>query len=150
MRRILRRAAEAGARTCTVEPTPQRLAAVVELARMTAAKQGNPEYLRAESFVQFVVALGELAVVTEVRVDEELVAAGVCLRDAERVYIWVHGARYETIGSYSPSYLLWAHELGMAIERGARVAECGRGSETFKRRYGMRPMPLYACVVRRS
>ncbi|WP_225447524.1 GNAT family N-acetyltransferase [Streptacidiphilus sp. PB12-B1b] len=147
LRQYARRAEEAGV-TLTIEaPTPARLASVCALTRLTAAKYGSADMYPEPAFTDFVMGLGEHARVARVDQGDRPLAAAVLLLDEQRLHMWVGGAAEATVDRFSPNYLLWAMEIRAAIELGKSWVEGGRSNRTMKERYGMRQLPLYACVT---
>lgn len=148
--RHLRRAGDAGARVSIVRPDPENLAGVCELCRHTASKFGNADFYKPETFVPFVLGLGEHAVVVRVDGPAGLLAGAVSLVDAARFHMWVAGFRYATIDGFSPHYLVWAAEIEEAIVRRLPLVEAGRRNDEFKRRHGATRVPLAICVAQRK
>ncbi|MDI5967843.1 GNAT family N-acetyltransferase [Streptomyces sp. SL13] len=147
IRRYLRRAADAGATTVVEPPTPDVLKTVCQLTRLTAAKHGSDDMYPEGPFVDFVMGLGDRALVVRVDQGPETLAGAVVLLDDERLHMWVGGTPYATVDSYSPNYLLWATEIRTAIDLGKVLVEGGRANQPMKRRHGMNPLPLWACVT---
>jgi predicted N-acyltransferase len=148
--RHLRRAEEAGARITVVSPDRDNLVEVCELCRHTASKFGNAYFYQPETFVPFVLGLGEQAVVVRVDGPSGLLAGAVSLVDDARFHMWVAGFRHATIDGFSPHYVLWAAEIEEAIVRGLPLVEAGRRNDDFKRRHGATRVPLAVCVSQRK
>jgi CelD/BcsL family acetyltransferase involved in cellulose biosynthesis len=147
LRQYARRADDAGVTLSIEPPSPGRLATVCALTRLTAAKYGSADMYPEPAFTDFVMALGEHARVATVEQGEQTLAAAVLLLDEQRLHMWVGGAALATIHRFSPNYLLWAMEIRAAIELGKECVEGGRSNQPMKERYGMRRLPLYACVT---
>jgi len=139
-----RRAEAAGAQVCILEPAVADLDAHADLVRLIGARHGSADPLPRGGFQDFLLRLGDAARVVEVRLGGELVGSGACLLDARRLHFWTCGLDYESAPSFSPFYVLFYETLRYAIELGMRRFECGRRNGGFKRRYGMRPIPLLA------
>jgi predicted N-acyltransferase len=146
--RHLRRADDAGATASIVRPDPDSLVEVCELCRHTAAKFGNADFYSPQTFVPFVLGLGEHALVVRVDGPAGLLAAAVALVDDARFHMWVAGFRYATVDGFSPHYVLWATEIREAIARRLRVVEAGRRNDEFKQRHGATRLPLSICLSR--
>jgi predicted N-acyltransferase len=147
--RHLRRADDAGARVSIVRPDPDILVEVCELCRHTASKFGNADFYQPETFVPFVLGLGDHAVVVRVDSPAGLLAGTVSLVDEARFHMWVAGFRYATIDGFSPHYIVWAAQIREAIERRLPLVEAGRRNDDFKRRHGATRVPLAVCVAQR-
>ncbi|MFC5906275.1 GNAT family N-acetyltransferase [Streptacidiphilus monticola] len=147
VRQYLRRAADAGVTTSVTPPTPATLRTVCALSRRTAAKYGSAGMYPEEAFVDFVMRLREHALVVRVDLGPQTLAAAVVLLDAQRLHMWVGGTSHATVHSFSPNYLLWATEIGTAIELGKAWVEGGRANRPMKERHGMRALPLFACLT---
>lgn len=147
IRRYERRAADAGVTTAVEPPAPDMLKTVCQLTRVTAAKHGSDEMYPEGPFVDFVMGLGDRALVVRVDKGPETLAGAIVLLDDERLHMWVGGTPHATLDSFSPNYLLWAAEIRAGIDLGKVLIEGGRANWPMKRRYGMRRLPLYACVL---
>lgn len=147
--RHLRRAQDAGTEVRAVAPCRELLAEVCSLCRLTAAKFGNEDFYAEDRFVDFVLGLGDRALVFRVDGPDELLAGAVALVDARRLHMWAVGLREMTVDGFSPHYVMWAAEIAEAFARGLSVVEGGRRNDQFKLRHGMRPLRLYACVTDR-
>lgn len=145
--RHLRRAQDANAQVSVVAPDRGLLAEVCTLCRLTAAKFGNEDFYAEERFADFVLGLGERALMFRVDGPHGLLAASVALVDARRLHMWALGLREMTVDGFSPHYVLWAAEIAEAFARGLAMVEGGRRNDPFKLRHGMRPLRLYACVT---
>ena len=148
--RHLRRADDAGARVSIVPPDPDNLVQVCELCRHTASKFGNADFYKPQTFVPFVLGLGEHALVVRVDGPAGLLAGAVSLVDEARFHMWVAGFRYATIAGFSPHYMVWAAQIREAIARRLPVVEAGRRNDEFKQRHGATRVPLAICVARRK
>ncbi|RSM51509.1 hypothetical protein DMB66_41870 [Actinoplanes sp. ATCC 53533] len=144
--RNLRRCADAGAVVSVAAPDRAGLDEVCEVCRLTAAKFGNEEFYSPNRFPDFVLGLGRQALVVRIDGPRELLGAAVLLVDDDRLHMWVAGFRYATVDGFSPHYVLWSTSIRIALERGLALVEGGRRNGDFKMRYGMRPVPLFACV----
>lgn len=148
--RHLRRAQDAGTTVAVVRPDADNLVEVCELCRLTASKFGNADFYKPETFVPFVLGLGEHAVVVRVDGPSGMLAGAVSLVDESRFHMWVAGFRHATIDGFSPHYLLWATEVREAIERRLPLVEAGRRNDDFKYRHGATRVPLAVCVAQRT
>lgn len=147
--RHLRRAQDAGAQVRVATPDRELLTEVGALCRLTAAKFGNEDFYAQEQFADFVLELGERALVFREDGPGGLLAAAVAIVDAQRLHMWAVGLRTMTVDGFSPHYVMWAAEIAEAFARGLPVVEGGRRNDPFKRRHGMLPLHLYACVTDR-
>ena len=98
-------------------------------------------------FVDFVMGLGERALVVRIDKGSDMLAGAVVLLDDQRLHMWVGGTPHATVNSFSPNYLLWATEIRTAIELDKVLIEGGRANQPMKLRHGMTPLPLHACVI---
>jgi hypothetical protein len=142
-----RRAADHAMFTTVGPATDADLAEIAALCEATSARFGGHFYPKAV-FARFVTALGPLAHVIQVRQRGRLVAVGVCLADATRFHAWTCGVNYSVTGNASPYAVLFAESIALASRLGRQFFEGGRGNETFKRRHGLTPIPVYAYVRR--
>jgi hypothetical protein len=124
------------------------LAEIAALCEATSARFGTGRFYPPVTFARFVTALGPLAHVVHVRQHGRLVAVGVCLADATRFHTWTCGVDYAVTGNASPYAVLFAESVALALRLGRPIFEGGRGNQTFKRRHGLSPLPLYAYVRR--
>lgn len=147
LRRHLRRASDAAVITEVLTVREARLDEVAELSARTAARFGNVQFYRQDTFGTFVRSLGDGARVIEVRQRGRLVAAAVCLLDAQRFHAWTGGVDYEVDGKFSPYRVMHAALVSLALRLRAPILEGGRSNADFKRRHGMNPRPLDAMVV---
>jgi predicted N-acyltransferase len=148
LRRNERRSKEAGV---TVEVLPADHAALDEISLLcakTATRFDTSGFYPGSTLTKFVLALGGLAHVIEVRQHGRLVAAGICLADATRFHTWTCGVDYAVDGRYSPYGVLFAESVKLAIRLGKTTLEGGRGNADFKRRYGLSPRHLDAVLIR--
>ncbi len=147
IRRYLRRAADAGVTTVVERPDPDTLKTVCDFTRLTAAKHGSGDMYPEGPFVDFVMGLGERARVVRVDQGSDMLAGAVVLLDDQRLHMWVGGTPHATVDSFSPNYLLWGAEIRAAIDLGKVLVEGGRANQPMKRRHGMSPLALHACVL---
>ncbi len=145
--RHLRRARDAGVTTSVSLPRSEDLPEVGGLCRLTAGKFGNTDFYPQDQFGGFVMGLADRARVVRVDRGGELLATAVALLDESRLHMWVAGFRYATVAGFSPHYVLWSAEIRAAIELRASLVEGGRRNDLFKKRHGMRPVQLHACVT---
>lgn len=141
------RADDAGATIGISSPPIGDLDDVIELLRLSAGKFEAASYYPPEHFAKFLERLGDSATLFRVQGDGRLLAAGACLEDRSRFHMWAAGVRYD-LTRYSPYYLLFREVLKGAFASGKPIAEGGRGNAPFKQRYGMKPVPLVACIAR--
>lgn len=147
LRRNERRSREAGV---TIEILPVDDSALDDVALLctkSAIRFDTNGFYPGSTFTKFVMALGDLAHVIEVRQHGRLVAAGVCLADATRFHTWTCGVDYAVEGRFSPYGVLFAESVKLAIRLGRTTLEGGRGNADFKRRYGLSPRPLDAVLT---
>ncbi|MEU0879316.1 GNAT family N-acetyltransferase [Lentzea sp. NPDC005914] len=147
LRRNERRSREAGV---TIEVLPVDHAALDEISLLctkTATRFDTSDFYPGSTFTKFVLALGGLAHVIEVRQHGRLVAAGVCLADATRFHTWTCGVDYAVDGRYSPYGVLFAESVKLAIRLGKTTLEGGRGNADFQRRHGLSPRHLDAVLI---
>lgn len=147
MRRQCRRATEAGLTTRVVEPAAADWDALFSLVLLTAAKHNNQHFYRDGIFQDFVLRLGTAARVIELRLRDRLIAGAICMVDSRRYHFWTAGVDYAAGGTFSPYYVLTLEGVRDALSVGVPLMECGRRNGTFKRRYGMTRLPLYAYLL---
>ncbi|MET9628586.1 GNAT family N-acetyltransferase [Lentzea sp. NPDC006480] len=148
LRRNERRSREAGV---TIEVLPADHAALDEISLLctkTATRFDTSGFYPGSTLTKFVLALGGLAHIIEVRQHGKLVAAGICLADATRFHTWTCGVDYAVDGRYSPYGVLFAESVKLAIRLGKTTLEGGRDNADFKRRYGLSPRHLDAVLIR--
>ncbi|MEV6239732.1 GNAT family N-acetyltransferase [Lentzea sp. NPDC051838] len=148
LRRNERRAEEAGV---TIEVLPADHAALDEISLLctkTATRFDTNGFYPGSTLTEFVLALGDLVHVIEVRQHDRLVAAGICLADATRFHTWACGVDYAVDGRYSPYGVLFGESVKLAIRLGKTTLEGGRGNSDFKRRHGLSPRHLDAVLIR--
>lgn len=150
MRNQLRRAADAGASVTVLAPREADLDEHLRLVRLIGAKHGVESLYPPGVFQRFQLGLGGDACLMEVRVGARLVGVGIFLLDETRVHFWTAGVDYAAADTFSPFYTLYHEGVRLALERGAARFECGRRNGVFKRRYGMRSVPVYAYVASTS
>jgi len=141
-----RRAERAGAVTRVLEPgsaEPDRLA---RIERMIESEHSVPGRFAPGGFQHFRRLLGQAARIIEVCVDGRVVGLGLCLLDGVRLHLWTCGVE-RGAEDFSPFYLLFYEALEYAAGLGLARFECGRRNGEFKRRYGLRPVPLLAYVA---
>lgn len=146
-RRNGRRAADAGVRVRVAPPRDVDLAAVTALCAATSKRHGTGGYYPEELFTGFVTALGDAACVIEIHEEERLVGVAVSLRDRTRFHAWACGVHYDVGGNYSPYPLLYTTSVAQALAEGRDTLEGGRGNHVFKRRHGLTPLALDACLL---
>lgn len=145
MRVHQRRAARAGVTIRVLRPEEADLDAHLELVRRTGEKHGVADFYPRGGFQEFQLGLGDAARIIEIRSAGRIVGVGICLIDATRLHFWTCGVDYRA-GDFSPFYVLFYEALRYAVELGVPRFECGRRNGDFKRRYGLRPIPLLAYV----
>jgi CelD/BcsL family acetyltransferase involved in cellulose biosynthesis len=150
MRNQLRRAADAGASVAVLAPREADLDEHLRLVRLIGAKHGVESLYPPGTFQHFQLGLGDDACTIEVRVGGRLVGVGIFLLDETRVHFWTAGVDYAAADTFSPFYVLYHEGIQLALRRGAARFECGRRNGVFKRRYGMRSVPVYAYVASTS
>jgi len=141
-----RRAERAGAVARVLEPgsaEPDRLG---RLERMIEAEHSVPCQFAPGGFQNFRQRLGQAARIIEVSVGGRAVGLGFCLIDGVRLHLWTCGAD-RAAGDFSPFHVLFYEALEYAARLGLARFECGRRNGDFKRRYGLRPVPLLAYVA---
>ncbi len=146
MRVHQRRAARTGAAVRVLRPEAADLDAHLDLVRLTGAKHGVADFYPQGGFQDFQLRLGDAVRIIEVSVAGRVVGVGICLVDAWRLHFWTCGVDYAAAGEFSPFYVLFYEALRLAVELGVPRFECGRRNGAFKRRYGLRPIPLLAYV----
>ena len=146
MRAHRRRAAAAGAVVRVLAPEAADLDAHLRLVRLVGEKHGVADYYPRGGYQDLQLGLGPAARVVEVTLAGRLVGAAACLLDAQRLHFWACGVDYAAAPTFSPFYVLFYEVLRHAIELGVSRFECGRRNGVFKRRYGLRPVPLLAYV----
>lgn len=145
LRRDYRRALEAGVQV-SVEASPfNNLREVVELCQLAASKHGNTSYYPARALEEFLYNAGPSMRIISVHFKDRRIAASICFLDNARFHTWAGGADYGAGAGFSPNYVLFHEEVRVAITSGCSILEGGRRNEQFKLKYGMRPIPLYAC-----
>lgn len=144
--RYARRARDAAVEIRIDEPPVEDVADVVVLCRRVASKHGNEAYYPAEPLTALLEnAVPELRVI-RIELGGRSIAVSICFLDGRRFHTWAGGADYGAGDRFSPNYVLFNEEVRLAFRSGCAVLEGGRRNETFKLRYGMRPVELYACV----
>lgn len=146
MRAHQRRAAQAGAEVRVLAPESADLDTHLRLVHLLGQKHGVSDFYPRGGFQDFQLALGPAARVIEVCLAGRVVGVAVCLLDARRLHFWACGVDYAAAPTFSPFYVLFYEVLRHAIELGVSRFECGRRNGVFKRRYGLRPVPLLAYV----
>lgn len=141
------RAQEAGVTVGVESPVTGDLKDVIDLLRLTAGKFEATAYYPLEQFPAFLEQLGDAAMLVRIQEKGQLLAAGACLLDQSCFHMWAAGVRYD-LTTYSPYIVLFREVLKAAFASGRPVAEGGRGNDSFKHRYGMKPVPLVACIAR--
>lgn len=142
--RNARRAADHGLVTTVTTPAEADLAEIAALCASTAGRFGTGRFYPPEMFARFVIALGPIAQVIQIRQRGRLVATGVCLTDERRFHTWTCGVDYAVTGNASPYALLFTDSVALALRLRRPVFEGGRGNEVFKRRHGLRGCALDA------
>ncbi|MER7759680.1 GNAT family N-acetyltransferase [Streptomyces sp. NPDC097619] len=145
LHRELRAAERAGVTATTRRIQNADLDGFVALARATAAKYGNSDYYRPGLFQDFVLALGDTAHTIELRIGDRLVAASLVLTDDTRYHYWACG--YADRPDFSGFYVAFHHFMRGAFASGRQWVELGRRNPVFKRRYGLTPRTLRACLT---
>lgn len=141
-----RRAERAGAVARVLEPgsaEPDRLA---RLERMIEAEHGVPGRFAPGGFQNFRQLLGQAARIIEICVGGRAVGLGFCLIDGVRLHLWTCAVD-RAAEDFSPLHLLFYEALKYAGRLGLARFECGRRDGDFKRRYGLRPVPLLAYIA---
>lgn len=146
MRACQRRAARSGARVRVLRPEEADLDAHLSLVRRTGEKYGVADFYPRGGFQDFQLRLGDAARIIEISLAGRIVGVGICLVDAQRLHFWTCGVDYAAADAFSPFYVLFYEALRLAVELGVPRFECGRRNGTFKRRYGLRPIPLLAYI----
>ena len=141
-----RRAERAGAVTRVLRPAAADPDGHAELERLFEAEHAVPGRFAPGGFHRFRQLLGESARIIEVCVGGRVVGLGVCLIDDSRLHLWTCGV-VQAADEFSPFYLLFYEALEYAVRRGLARFECGRRNGEFKRRYGLRPVPLLAYIA---
>ncbi|MBS2963789.1 GNAT family N-acetyltransferase [Actinocrinis puniceicyclus] len=90
--------------------------------------------------------LGPAARIIEVCVSGRVVGLGICLLDERSLHLWTCAAD-RSADEFSPFYVLFYEALKYAARLGVTRFECGRRYGEFKRRCGLRPVPLLAYVA---
>ncbi len=145
MRNHQRRAARAGATIRVLRPEEADLDAHLDLVRKTGEKHGVADFYPRGGFQEFQLRVGDAVRIIEIRIAGRIIGVGVCMVDAGRLHFWTCGVDYRS-GDFSPFYVLFYEALRYATELGVPRFECGRRNGEFKRRYGLRPIPLLAYV----
>jgi hypothetical protein len=146
MRAHQRRAERAGVRVRVLGPESADLDAHLELVRLSGAERCLADYYPSGAFQDFQLLLGEAVRIIEVSLGGRTVGVGICLADARRLHFWACGLDYAAAPDFSPFYVLFYEALRHAVQLGVSRFECGRRNGVFKRRYGLRPVPLLAYV----
>lgn len=147
LRRYARRAAEAGLSAACLSPADADLDGVLELARLTASRYGVTDFYRPSAFQDFVTRLGRSGLVFELRVDDELIAGGVCMAEPTRFHQWTFGVDYDPVKTFSPYAMLFAETMRAALASGVPMLEGGRRNGIFKTRYGLARRALYTYLA---
>jgi uncharacterized protein len=146
MRRQLRKFEGSGARA-VVETAPfARLDELAQLAHLTTARRGTPQYLPAGPLAQLVSACGDLIrfVVIYDR-DDRMVAGIICIDDGPILHVWLGGMTYEGL-DFSPYTIGVATSYRYGLAQGKQRLEVGRLNAKIKHRLGLSPMPLHSIV----
>jgi hypothetical protein len=146
MRVHQRRASRAGVVVRVLRPEEADLTAHLALVRHTGEKYGIADFYPPGGFQDFQLRLGDAARIIEISLAGRVVGVGICLVDAQRLHFWTCGLDYASADDFSPFYVLFYEALRLAVRLGVPRFECGRRNGAFKRRYGMRPIPLLAYV----
>ena len=146
MRRQLRKFEGSGARA-VVETAPfARLDELAQLAHLTTARRGTPQYLPPGPLAQLVSACGDMIrfVVIYDR-DDRIVAGIICIDDGPILHVWLGGMTYEGL-DFSPYTIGVATAYRYGLAQGKQRLEVGRLNAKIKHRLGLSPMPLYSIV----
>ena len=146
MRRQLRKFESSGARA-VVETAPfARLDELAQLAHLTTARRGTPQYLPPGPLAQLVSACGDMIrfVVIYDR-DDRMVAGIICIDDGPILHVWLGGMTYEGL-DFSPYTIGVATSYRYGLAQGKQRLEVGRLNAKIKHRLGLSPMPLYSIV----
>lgn len=142
-----RRAREAGTEVAVNHPPLRDLDRVVELFRLTASKHETAAYYPPDKLADFLHGIGDAVRLISLKLDETLLAAAACFQDRRKFHMWAGGVRYD-LTAFSPYYVLFHEIMKTAYDSGSEIAEGGRGNARFKERFGMNPVPLFACIRR--
>lgn len=149
LRRDVARAEAQGVEIRVNPPAGADVDAVVDMCRHSAGRHGHPDYYPRDRLTRFLEGAGDSVRIVEVRAGGDVIAASVCLLDDHRFHTWIGGADYTKGEGFSPNYVLFHAEVSFAIEApGVKLMEGGRRNDAFKLRYGLTPLPLYACAGR--
>jgi len=148
MTRQVRRAADAGIEVSWQEPSLSDIEEMVSLCRATAGRYGGESYYPAATFGRFLRRAGPTRRLLAVRSGPVLLGAIVCFLHGGRLHTWAGGARYDLTPRISPYYVGFYEAVRFAIAERVDRLEGGRGNPRFKRRYGLRPLPLLALLKR--
>lgn len=141
-----RRAERAGAVTRVLEPADAQPDRQADLERLVETEHAVPGRFAPGGFEHFRQLLGSAARIIEVCVADRVVGLAVCLVDAFRLHLWTCGVD-RAADEFSPFYVLFYEALKYAVRLGKTRFECGRRNGEFKRRCGLRPVPLLAYVA---
>jgi uncharacterized protein len=145
MKRQLRKFAAEGGTTDVKRAADADLEATVRLCHLTSAKNGTPHYYPVETFIRFLERCADLVSIVSVRLEEELVAAVVCIEEPDRLHMWAGGAVYDR-SEFSPYTLMFAACIQNAFDRGFPAMETGRTNARIKARLGCSPQALYSAL----
>ncbi|HEY3553164.1 MAG TPA: GNAT family N-acetyltransferase, partial [Solirubrobacterales bacterium] len=133
-RRYRRRAEEAGVEVFWKKPAEADLDSVLEVVHLTAGRYGVQSFYRPGPFQEFVRLLGESALIVELRLDERLIGAGVCMLDSSRFHQWTFGVDYDAGERFSPYGIVFEQTFRAALASGAKILEGGRRNGLYKSR----------------
>jgi hypothetical protein len=155
-------AARAGAVVRVLEPEDADLDAHLELVRASGFEQASgtegvsgPEYgagadhwAPCGAFQEFQLRMGDAARIIEVCLNGRVAGVGICLLDARRLHLWACAVDNEAAGGeFEPLFVVFLEALRLAMDLGVSSLECGGHHGGFKRRYGLRPVPLLAYLA---
>lgn len=148
VRRRRRRADEAGVELSVGTTGDIDLAEAAGLCRATAAGFGNRDFYPAGVFERFLLLLAPVTRVIEARYRGRLIGVCICLLDEGRLHTWIGGYDHDGAGhNVSPYTVCFAEAVSLALELHRPVLEGGRRNADYKRRYGLLPRPLDACLL---
>jgi predicted N-acyltransferase len=148
VRRRRRRARDAGVELSVGTTGDVDLAEAAALCRATAAGFDNRDFYPAGVFERFLLLLAPVTRVIEARHRGRLIGVCICLLDSDRLHTWIGGYDHDGAGhNVSPYTVCFAEAVSLALALGRPVLEGGRRNAHYKRRYGLLPRQLDACLL---